>query len=196
MSIAGLHWMNSYLLNTHRMFAVGSIDDFTGANPARFDLLNLQLVLFPLLGSRLWPSILACCVGCACFGSWLLTLRKRGYATDGLLDLAILATISLLPFYHRFTDGCILLPACAWAVREFARSRASIARAILALAAPFLVPGAAALQALVNRSARLDTLAQHWWWQTFVAPYQVWLVLAISVLLLIAQRYAPKSAQL
>ena len=194
MLVAGAHWVGSYLLNTHRMFAAGAINDYDSANPARFDLLNLQLAFFPLFRSRLGANVFAWLVACMGFGCWISSLRQRMLKTDELLNLAILATITLLPFYHRFTDGCILLPAVVWSIRELGRSRTFIARAILALAVPFLVPGAAALQSFVSSNARIGILAQNWWWQSFIAPYQVWLILAISVLLLFAQQGTSNSA--
>jgi hypothetical protein len=139
--------------------------------------------------------VFAWLVACMGFGCWISSfLRQRMLKSDELLNLAILATITLLPFYHRFTDGCILLPAVVWSIRELGRSRIFIARAILTLAVPFLVPGAAALQSFVSSNARIGILAQNWWWQSFIAPYQVWLILAISVLLLFAQQGTSNSA--
>ena len=47
---------------------------------------------------------------------WLFAVRRDGRL--GLLDLAILASASLLPVYHRFMDAGILLIPVAWALSE------------------------------------------------------------------------------
>lgn len=188
MFFAGVHWIGSYLLNTQRMFASGAIDDYTAANRTRFDLLNLQLVFFQVAGSKVWTEILAWLVFLGFLGRWILAGRNRLSRRDQLLDLAILATISLLPFYHRFTDGCLLLPAVAWSITELNGQRKILARIVLILAVPFLVPGAAMLQLLAVNSPGVSVLAKRWWWQLLLAPHQVWMVLFISVLLLAAQR--------
>lgn len=184
---AGAHWMGSCLLNAQRMFAAGAIDDFTPANAARFDLLNLQLVVFQLLGNKFWTEIVSGIVVGGLLGFWALAWRKQRAPEDGLLDLATLATLSLLPFYHRFTDGGLLLPCVVWSIREFKRSRRSLAGAVLILAAPFLVPGAAALQVLAASNPTAGELSGSWWWQFLLAPHQVWMILTMSVLLLVAR---------
>jgi hypothetical protein len=120
-------------------------------------------------------------------GCWALAWRKQREHEDGLLDLAILATLSLLPFYHRFTDGGLLLPCVVWSIREFKRSRRSLAGAVLILTAPFLLPGAAALQVLAGSNPTVGELSNGWWWQFLLAPHQVWMISAISVLLLVAR---------
>lgn len=183
----GVHWLPSYTLNAQRMFGAGAIDDYTPANVTRYDLLNLQLVFFQVVGRKLWAEILSWLVVLGLLGRWIISSRRQPDPTDPLLDLAILAAIGLLPFYHRFTDGGMLFPAVAWAIREFYRFRRVAAGVTLIFATPFLVPGAAILQVLRASNARVDALARDWWWQFLLAPHQVWMVLAISVTLLVAQ---------
>lgn len=188
-----VHWTSSYLLNTQRMFASGAIDDYTPANRTRFDLLNLQLVIFQLFGRKVIAEALSWLAVLGLLGWWTCSYRKQRAANDCLFNLATLATLSLLPFYHRFTDGGLLFPAVAWSISESNGSQRSLARTILILAAPFLLPGAALLQLFAASNCSAASLARSWWWQLFVAPHQVWMLVAIAVLLLAAQRRGVRS---
>ena len=188
MLTAGVHWVGSYLTNTRRMFGSGAIDDYTSANRLRFDLLNLQVVLSQVLGKRLLTEGVSWLIVLGFLGWWGRSYRKQAAPHDGLFNLAILAVITLLPFYHRFTDAGMLFPALAWSISEAIRRHGSPAKAILILACPFLLPGAALLKALTASDPTVSGMALSWWWQLFVEPHQVWMLVAIVVLLLIAQR--------
>jgi hypothetical protein len=170
------------------MFGSGAIDDYTSANRLRFDLLNLQLVLSQVLGKRLLTEGVSWLIVLGFLGWWGRSYRKQAAPHDGLFNLAILAVITLLPFYHRFTDAGMLFPALAWSISEAIRRHGSPAKAILILACPFLLPGAALLKALTASDPTVSGMALSWWWQLFVEPHQVWLLVAIVVLLLVVQR--------
>jgi hypothetical protein len=105
-----------------------------------------------------------------------------------LLDLAILSLIALLPVYHRFYDASLLLCAVALAVTELRGTASIYAWICLASTLPFMLPGAAALKALVRYSALIAAVSRGWWWKMFVGPHQVWLIAARLVALLLAQR--------
>jgi hypothetical protein len=169
------------------MFAVGGIDDYTPANPTRFDLLNLQVVLFQVVGSTVVTQVLAWLVAAGLVLRWAIQQRKAEGAEAGLFDLAVLGTVSLLPIYHRFYDGCLLLLPLAWAVTQLCGRQRRIACAMLIVAVPFVVPGAALLRTMAGGNSILQGFAQTWWWQFLVAPHQVWIILTMSVLLLAAQ---------
>lgn len=181
---ASVHWASSYLLNGRRMFAPGGIDDFTVANPTRFDLLNLQVVLFQIAGSTELAQVLAWLISTGLLLYWMIRYRKE---EAGLFDLAVVGTISLLPFYHRFYDGCLLILPLAWAIRQIDARQRVLGRSLLIAALPFAVPGAVLLRWVAERNAAVYALSQSWWWQLLIAPHQVWIILLMAVFLLVAQ---------
>jgi hypothetical protein len=186
MLTAGVHWVSSYLTNTRRMFGSGAIDDYTSANSLRFDLLNLQVILSQVLRKRLLIESVSWLIVLGFLGCWSRFYRKPAAFHDRLFNLSVLAVITLLPFYHRFTDAGMLFPALAWSISESIRRRGALAKAILILASPFLLPGAALLKAFAASNSTASRMALSWWWQFFVEPHQVWLLVAILVLLLIS----------
>ena len=183
--LAGVDWVASYFLNSRRMFASGANNDFTAANHTRFDLLNLQVVVFQIVRNRALTEILSVLASLGLLARWIFRLRWKADAR--LYDLGVLAVIFLLPFYHRFYDSCLLLLPLAWALTQVTTGLRTFARAVLILAIPFMLPGAALLQQGADRNLSLHVLAQSWWWQLLVAPHQVWIILLIATVLLAAQ---------
>ena len=119
-------------------------NDFTVANHTRFDLLNLQVVVFQIVRNRALTEILSVLVFLGLLARWIFRLRWK--ADAGLYDLAVLAVIFLLPFYYRFYDSSLLLLPLAWALTQVTTGLRTFARAVLILAMPFMLPGAALLQ--------------------------------------------------
>jgi len=170
------------------MFSPGGVNDFSSANPIRFDLVNFQVVLSQLVSSPQLAQYLSITATLIALLLWLWF--RRGVPEQPiLLDLAVFSLITLLPVYHhRFYDASLLVFAVAWAVAEL-RGAASVNPWVcIAGTLPFMVPGAAALKALVRSSAIIAAVSQSWWWNLFVAPDQAWLIAAILVALLLAQR--------
>jgi len=89
------------LANNQRMFAPGAIDDFSTANPLHFQLVNLQVALFPILQNRSFAQVTAAVVFVALLSLWLpcssppSTSRssRPGYSDFGV------ASSCLPPFY-------------------------------------------------------------------------------------------------
>jgi Glycosyltransferase family 87 len=187
MLFAGVRWVSSYVLNSQRMFAPGSIDDFTFANRTRFDLLNLQLVFFQILGDRTMAQAVSWLLSLGLLVRWAFIRVKSKGTEAGVFDLAVLTAICLLPFYHRFYDSCLLFLSVVWAIPQVSTDLRALARTILVLLVPFMVPGAALLQYYAGSNARVGGLARSWWWQLLVAPHQVWIILAVAILLLAAR---------
>jgi glycosyl transferase family 87 len=196
MSIAGVHWLPSYLLNMRRMFEAGAINDFSFANPSRFDLVNLQVVLGQLLCDRGLTQLaaVACWVGLLVL--WYSLRSRNQMVQEPLLDLAVLVTASLLPFYHRFYDASLLLIPIAWALTELAGPRRREAVGILVLASPFLVPGTAVIQSFAATGSFSHGQSSPWWWELFILSHQVWLTLLICTTLIGAQWKISRSGSL
>jgi len=179
-----VNWIGSYSKNIHDMFALGAINDFTTLNPLRFHLLNLQMLAYLLSDNRRLAMIGSWLVVLGLL-AWLMTVKRHEHETE-LLELSALATIALLPVYHRFTDGILLILPLCWAIATDDHQLQKITRVVLLLLLPFLLPGASLLHTLAKYQGAIDRLASSWWWQRIVVPHEVWAILAISVVLLFA----------
>jgi hypothetical protein len=185
-------WLPSFLKNSQRMFAPGAIDDFSTANPLNFQLVNLQAALFPILQNRRLTDVSTALIFAILLARWLLLVSRDKHL--GLLDLAILASVSLIPVYHRFTDAGLLLVAVVWALTELKGALRRLAVACLLLASPFLVPGASVLHEFAERDETLQYLSHGRFWESFLLPHETWLILGLCVVLL-RVRSVPHSAR-
>jgi hypothetical protein len=185
-------WLPSFLENSQRMFAPGAINDFSTANPLNFQLVNLQAALFPILQNRRLTDISTALTFAILLARWLLLVSRDRHL--GLLDLAILASVSLIPVYHRFTDAGLLLVAVVWALTELKADLRHFAVACLLLVSPFLVPGASVLHEFSGKYATFQNVSHDRFWESFLLPHEAWLILALCVVLLRA-RSLPRSAR-
>lgn len=177
-------WLPNYLNDNRVLFESGILANFTPINPTRFGLVNLQLVLYPLVGSVRAANRLALAIGITFFAVWVIAMRRGSDRDDlELLDLGAIAVVSLLPVYHRFYDAALLVLPLCWVFVSFRRAR-MLGSLSLLLMIPFLIPGGSLLET-IQASGRIPaTLASRWWWEMIVMPHQVWMLLFLSILLL------------
>ncbi len=190
---AGTLWRQSFLANSQRMFAPGAIDDFSTANPLHFQLVNLSVPLFPLFQGRVLAEVAAAFIFVAMLSLWLFAVRRDGRL--GLLDLAILASASLLPVYHRFMDAGILLIPVAWALSELEGELRKFAAACLLLASPFLVPGATVLHEFSHKYETLQEFSRSRLWEPLILTHEAWLILLLCAVLIMARYHSRASAR-
>src|SRR5271166_1090881 len=184
LEFAHTSWWANYLNDNHVLLESGILANFTALNPMRFGLLNLQVVLYSLVGGVGLANDLAVLIGAAFLVVWLVVVRRRSDQDDvELLDLAAIAVLSLLPIYHRFYDAALLVLPLCWAFISFRRARTLSALTLLFLL-PFLIPGGTLLQELQNSGRIPSALTSYWWWQKIVMPHEVWLLFFLSILLL------------
>jgi hypothetical protein len=191
--LRGASWMQDYLHNAKGFVSANSIDDFSGANPIRFTLINLQVPFFSITGHTSSANLLAFAVGGALLCAWLYWVARspRIGQDQGaeLLSLAAAAIISLLPVYHRFYDGGLLVLPLCWSatcigITHIGETSKRIARAALFLMIPFLVPGTAFLQQLAAHGKVPAAVTQSWWWNLVVMPHETWALLLLSLILM------------
>ena len=187
-------WWQSFLANSQRMFAPGAIDDFSTANRLHFQLVNLSVPLFPLFQGRALAEVAAALIFVAILSWWLFAVRRDRCL--GLIDLAILASASLLPVYHRFMDAGILLIPVAWALSELKGELRSSATACLLLASPFLVPGATMLHEFSDRDEMLQTVSRSRFWESLILPHEAWLILLLCAVLIMARYHSRAPARI
>jgi hypothetical protein len=76
----------------------------------------------------------------------------------------------------------LLVFALGWALSEINGEHRSAARAVIALYCVLALPGQAAVTRLQPHLP--NWLIWSWWWNLFLAPYAVWVLLAVNVILL------------
>ncbi len=188
LTAAGASWLPTFLRGSQKMFGPGGIDDFSSVNPLRFNLLNLQVIGFELLGTRLGAQVAAWLTYLVLLTLWLWGRRRTSGQAAGVLELSILAATILLPFYHRFYDAVLLLLPLSWAIGNFRGELRRYARVALLLMTPFLLPGATVLNQLAGTATSFKNISRFWWWNLFVVPHEIWAVLLLSVVLIAARR--------
>lgn len=180
-------WVENYRYDNRILFASGSLGDFTERNPLRFGLVNLQVLLYTFLPDRTGSNIAALVITGSLGLLWLLLLRRHADTNHQLLELAALTALSLLPIYHRLYDASLLIFPLAWSLAAVWGSRNEFAKGALLLILVFLVPGGSVLEQFQHTS-HLVALQHSWWWTHIVMPHEVWALLFLSVLLLMAMR--------
>ncbi len=188
LGVGHIPWLSNYLDDNRILLETGVLGNFTTINPTRFGLINLQVAMYPLLGSIRRTNFAAMAIGATLFSVWIVYLwsgRDRGEAGNDreLLDLSTIAVISLLPVYHRFYDATLLVLPLCWAFVWLRRERASAALS-LGLMLPFLLPGGTLLETMQIAGRIPRVLTNHWWWEAVVMPHQVWALLFLSIVLL------------
>ena len=120
-------WFGNYLNDNHVLLESGILANFTPINPMRFGLLNLQVILYSIVGSVGEANRLAELIGVVFLGAWLLIVLRRRIRQDELelLDLSAIAVMSLLPVYHRFYDAVLLVLPLCWVFASWRKARPS-----------------------------------------------------------------------
>jgi hypothetical protein len=181
LTLVGVPWFPTYIESTRKMFSAGSIDDFTRADAIRFNMINAQVLFYSLLRNAALADQLARLLGAALLGVWLWLCYRRRRPSE-LLEISAISVLSLISAYHRFYDAALLIWPLAWGLL-LAKKR-SIQVVILAVIAPFLVPGPVLITGLALKYGFPPAVTNSWWWNTVVLPHEVWaLVLAAVVLL-------------
>jgi hypothetical protein len=179
---ANVVWLGDWIENIRRASTNGGPNDFTTANPNRDHLLNLQLPMFAIFGTRLVANLIAAAVTMvllAVYAIWLARADKR----HGTLALIPLAAITLLPVYHRYYDATLLVIPLAWAM---SRHRTAAGRLVLVLLLPFFLPVGWATN-LLRRGYLSGNVTHHLWWNASVISLQSWIILMLSIILVVIQ---------
>lgn len=196
MQAAGVPWLSSWLANLAALSGPGGINDPSPLNVERFSLINLQVLLFDVVGRDDLVNLLTfALVGAAGLGLvWLV----RGRTERDLLAVSVVAVLALLVAYHRYYDAVLLAFPIAWAVAALGSRLRREAIAVLVLSADFLLPFQTALHDL-EQGGRLPTwLTGGPLWDTVLLAQHVWALVLLTVVLLVAAaraRSVPASDQ-
>jgi len=177
---AGVPWLDSYIANAHRIFAPGSLADFTRTDPVGFNLVNGQLFFSNLLHSAEAANLLSWLLCFTLALCWIYLARRRG--SSEILLISAISILTLIPIYHRFYDAVLLIWPLAWSM--FLVRNRRVQAATLIMIAPFLVPGAVFLATLTQAGRIPTALSSQWWWTTLVLSHEAWDLILLSIVLL------------
>ncbi len=184
LAISHTPWFGNYVRDNRILLESGILGNFTAINPIRFGLINLQVALYPLIGSIELTNFIARVAGGVLLICWLVGFARAGdHENCEPLELGALAVGSLLPIYHRFYDASLLVLPLCWAFVSFHKTRRPAVAALL-LMVPFLLPGGTILETLQADAHLPAALASRAWWQALVMAHQVWALLLLCLLLL------------
>ncbi len=181
LSAAGVPWVHSYLENSRRMFAAGSVDDFTQADRIRFNMINAQILFFDIFPNPRLANLLARFLGGALLSCWAYLCCRRRTGSE-LLEISAISVLSLIPVYHRFYDATLLIWPLAWALLLLSRRSSTVLS--LATIAPFFLPGSVMLSELTRSRKIPPQVAHAWWWSTIVLSHEVSCLILLAGLLL------------
>ena len=153
-------------------------------------MINLQPLLHVILPDQDHSSIdiLSYCLGGVTGIILVWALRRREDREAQLLLYAGRSVLTLLVFYNRIYSATLLILPVAWAFAAYRSSGLrTIAAVVIAAAAVFLVPGAAALGS-VPYPPDLQWVSQTLWWRLLLL-HQVPALLIILAGLLATATY-------
>ena len=164
-------------------FGPGGQNDFTAANPFRLPLVNLQVVLYPLVHSSITANLLAHVIFISGMVVWAFVVF-RGRVQSETLAISSLLALSFLSVYHRVNDAGVLTLALCWALGRVDQQLRWARCAVFFLLLLLLAPGQGVLTRL--QPYLPPRVAHSWGWNIVIAPYFVWTLFALSVVLLYA----------
>lgn len=181
LSAAGVPWWSDFLQRTRQFGAVGDSNDFSLANPARYELTNLQVIVGSFTSSRSATNLVAITVGVLLVATWWVAVNRNG--RSDWMAFATINIILLLPSYHRFDDASVLVFLFAAAflnpLREPWLRNTAIATAIL-----FAFPVPAALVHFAESGSFASSLLSAKAFQLTLLTCQIWMLFLISLILL------------
>jgi hypothetical protein len=181
----GLPWLSAYLANNKQTLA-DPINGITAANWRRFQMVNLQVLWYAVTKSEHMANVLALLVTFALLLAGVVVLLRRGRSIPSVLGVSFLAVICLLPVYHRNYDAALLIFPLLWNLSATGRKTRIYHRMALFLMLPFAAPGAWMLESLQNAGRIPTRLTARWWWDPVIMSHQIWALLLLAVLLVVA----------
>jgi hypothetical protein len=169
--------------------------EFDPSGGLSYQMINLAPLLHRFVdNSAVVDRIVLLFAGIGLLG-WLVLIRRVREESSELISLSVLASYSLLVVYHRFYDIIILMPCLAWALKNIRGPFRSASRWVLVALSPFLIPGGVLLQTVADRGLLPKAVVEGFWWRTFLVPHQIWALLVLFFVLLVALSRKTKQGQ-
>jgi hypothetical protein len=191
--------IDSWWADWHRNIAAtlepNQVNDPRPGGPWRNDMVNLQVLLDVVLHRDYETDFCILAIFMPLLAGFLMRVRPGRAAGKDLLALSMVALLTMLPLYHRLYDSVLLLMLLTWALSMRQTRQSTLAIAILAMLAEFLVP-IDLVPSLVRRTHAFDSLVRSMWWQGVVVPHHAWamLVLTLGTFWVFCRRTATASA--
>ena len=171
----------NYREDLHYWFGPGGPNDFTAGNSLRFQLVNVQVIFWQWLHSSVTANALAATLFIAGLVIWIWAMRRRRL---GSLGLASLLALSFLSFYHSVTDVSIMLLGFCWVLSNKDVQSRWTKLCLFILLTGLSVPTHSLLLRLEPHLSHGATSS--WWWTGIVAPWFIWNMLLLNVVLIYA----------
>jgi hypothetical protein len=163
-------WIHSYGANLSHFFSIGGVNDFTTANPSRFEMVNLQVIAFSITHDYSFSNLFAWIITGGLLGLWAVWCLRKDH---GLLAMGTVALIGLLPVYQRFYNLPVVLFLILWAVQN---NNVLLQRVF----APLVIPWTAIIQRLSNDRLMTGPIySDRGVLQTVVLPCTTWLLVIV-----------------
>jgi hypothetical protein len=184
LAIAHVPWWSGFIHRTVAIGYHGGPDDFSLANSARYQLVNLQVLFASILSNHSIVNILAISITVGLVALWAYWMRRREIAP--LLGFAAINVILLLPSYHRFYDAGVIAFALA-AAAALDRYRWIVAMTLAA----FLAPVPAALVQFGESGQIPLRVLQNKLMVVLVLCHEIWILLALAIFFLVLMGSRP-----
>ena len=191
-------WLQDWHRNVQTTSAPGTINDFSGTNPDRYDLVCLQLLISQVVENRAAVNGLAIGItGILCL-LYLAAFLRSECRQNLLLTAGAAVALGLLPFYHRCTDAVVLLLPLAWVISQIThlKNQSLLNRALpwiaLVLAMSFLLPEETGHKLATRYHYQFLPLSV---WDLMVIPLHVWALLLLCITLIAAMAVADQPAR-
>ncbi len=179
----GISWLPLFVARSVAIGYPGGADDFSLANPARYQLVNLQVILGSVLSNRAVVNAIAIGVVIALVILWGYWMRQR--EVSAIVGFAAINVILLFPSYHRINDAGVIVFAIAAAATL--RYGWTVALALT----PFMAPIPSAIIYLADKGRLPSSLLQNKAFILLVMCHEVWILLAVALFLLVEMSRSP-----
>ncbi|MDT8068099.1 MAG: glycosyltransferase family 87 protein [Terriglobia bacterium] len=179
----GSSWIPELLTRTVAIGYTGGPDDFSLANPARYELVNLQVILGSVLSDRAVINTIAIGIVVVLVALWAYWMIRR--EVSPLLGFAAINVILLLPSYHRINDAGVIV----FAVAAAATMRYGWAIAVAFI--PFIAPVPSAIMRFIATGRLPASLLQNKPFIVLVLCHEIWIILAVALFLLAKMQKSP-----
>jgi hypothetical protein len=185
MAVAGVPWFDSWMANLALLSGPGGVNDPSEQNPERYSLINLQYPLGSIIADAGLANLLtlALVAAAAVLSVWLIRGRRP---REELLALSIVAVLGLLVTYHRYYDAVLLAIPIAWAMTVLGTARWMMGAIVLLLSLDFVVPVLGILRTVEQRELLPPSVTGSAFWEIVLAPSQVWTLVLMAIVLLVA----------
>ena len=176
-------WLLSWQENLKSSFLPGGINDPSGANPIRYELLNLHFPLAILIKDQTIVNaivIIITSIALLIFGK-LTKLTYNFY--DDILLLSALSIISLLSTYHRGYDAAILIIPITLIIVMLNNEYRHYIRLIVLTIIPFYIYGLGTLVKMARNGIIPSKFVGTWYWNILIT-HRVWSLLILSSILI------------